>query len=195
MAAIDGREAAGGAEVTPAEAVAYAIAHCSEKLSVIPERELQRVALLTAWAASRSEQIEAELPRQGVITEEIDGRRMATTRSCRPRRTTSPAWRRAAAARLRRSACAEGLDRTLPDGKPLNDGQWQAVTGLLNRRTASTWWRGRPVRASRRCSPNTTKAMRLAGQDGHLSRHHGQGGGGAARGRFRRRNRRPFPGR
>ena len=32
--------------MTPAEAVDYALRHCSEKLSVIPERELKRVALL-----------------------------------------------------------------------------------------------------------------------------------------------------
>ena len=65
--------------MTPAEAVAYAIDHCSDKLSVIPERELVRVALLHGLGNVTLEQVEAELPRQGVFSEVIDGRVMATT--------------------------------------------------------------------------------------------------------------------
>jgi conjugative relaxase-like TrwC/TraI family protein len=42
LAAVHLREASGGSAVTPAEAVAYAIAHIGEKLSVFPERELHR---------------------------------------------------------------------------------------------------------------------------------------------------------
>ena len=44
-----------------------------------PERELKRVALLHGLGSVTPEQVAAELPRQGVITAEIDGRLMATT--------------------------------------------------------------------------------------------------------------------
>ena len=46
LAAVYRKEIPTGGEVTPAEAVAFAIAHCSEQESVIAERELKRVALL-----------------------------------------------------------------------------------------------------------------------------------------------------
>ena len=72
--------------MTPAEAVAYAIAHCSAKSSrCCPERELKRVALLHGLGSVTPEQIAAELPRQGVITAEIDGRLMATTEELQAR--------------------------------------------------------------------------------------------------------------
>ena len=46
LAAVYRRDVPAGRGVTAAEAMEYAIAHCSEQLSVIPERELKRVALL-----------------------------------------------------------------------------------------------------------------------------------------------------
>ena len=46
LAAVYARGITAGKEVTAQEAVAYALAHISEKLSVFPERELKRVALL-----------------------------------------------------------------------------------------------------------------------------------------------------
>ena len=54
---------------------------------------------------------------------------------------------------------ADGLTRTLADGKSLNDGQWEAVTGLLDFGEPRQPGRG-PGRGgqSRRCSANTTKA-------------------------------------
>ena len=65
-------EAAGGPAVTPAEAVAYALEHLSEKLSVFPEREVKRVALFYGLGSVTPDQVAAELPRQGVITGEIE---------------------------------------------------------------------------------------------------------------------------
>ena len=46
LARVYARQVQPGQAVTAAEAVEFALAHCSEKLSVIPERELKRVALL-----------------------------------------------------------------------------------------------------------------------------------------------------
>src|SRR5262249_9216219 len=59
LAAVYRKDAAGGTEATPAEAVAYAIADRSEKLSVIPERELKRVALLFGLGSVTLEQVAA----------------------------------------------------------------------------------------------------------------------------------------
>ena len=52
------REMPAARAVTAAEAVAYAIAHLSEKLSVIPERELKRVALLHGLGSVTLEQVD-----------------------------------------------------------------------------------------------------------------------------------------
>jgi hypothetical protein len=73
LAAVYRKEVPAGEQVTPAEAAAFAIAHCSEKESVVPERELKRVALLHGLGSVTPGQIAAELPRHGVITAEIDG--------------------------------------------------------------------------------------------------------------------------
>ncbi len=40
LAAVFRKEAPGGEHITPADAVAFAIAHCSEQESAVPEREL-----------------------------------------------------------------------------------------------------------------------------------------------------------
>ncbi len=57
-----GREIAPDRQVTPAEAVAFAIAHLSEQQSAFPERELVRVALYTAWVTSRSKKSAKSCP-------------------------------------------------------------------------------------------------------------------------------------
>jgi conjugative relaxase-like TrwC/TraI family protein len=118
-------------DVSPAEAVAYAIAHCSEKLSVIPERELIRVALLRGLGSVTLEQVEAELPRQGVFTEVVDGRVMATTEQLQDEENAIIRFAANGKGAVEPVGVADGLTRTMVDGRPLNDGQWAAVQGLL----------------------------------------------------------------
>jgi conjugative relaxase-like TrwC/TraI family protein len=129
LAAVYARQVPEGKEVTAAKAVAWAIAHVSEKLSVFPEREIKRVALFYGLGSVTPEQIAAELPRQGVIASEIDGRRMATTGELQ--REEDYLVGQAAGGSVAAFGMAEGLTRTMKDGKSLNDGQWDAVTGLL----------------------------------------------------------------
>jgi conjugative relaxase-like TrwC/TraI family protein len=134
LARVFGKEMTPGREVTAREAVAYAIAHLSEQRSLFAERELLREALLFGLGGVTLEQIEAELPRQGVIVGEIagdaEGRRFVTTGALQ-------AEERYIVGRAARggNACPvgvpEGLSRTLASGKRLNDGQWKVVTGLL----------------------------------------------------------------
>jgi conjugative relaxase-like TrwC/TraI family protein len=131
LAAVYRREAEGGPAVTPAEAMAYAIAHVSEKLSVFPERELKRVALFYGLGSVTPEQIAAELPRHGVITSEIDGRLMATTEKLQREEDYIVGQAAGGRGSVTPVGVADGLTRTIKGGK-LNDGQWEAVTGLLN---------------------------------------------------------------
>ena len=116
--------------VTAQEAAAFAVAHCSERLSVIPERELVRVALLHGLGSVTAEAIRRELPRQGVIFAERDGRLMATTKELQAEEDAI-----VRVARPGRGVAAvgvpDGFSRTLEGGKQLNDGQWQAVVSLL----------------------------------------------------------------
>ena len=131
LAAVYRREASGGQPVTAAEAVAYAIEHLSEKLSVFPERELKRVALFYGLGSVTPDQVAAELPRQGVITSEIDGRVMATTAGLQREEDSIVNQAMAGRGNVAAVGVAPGLTRTLANGKSLNAGQWDAVCGLL----------------------------------------------------------------
>ncbi|APW64317.1 MobF family relaxase [Paludisphaera borealis] len=131
LARVHGKEMPGSRVVTAAEAVEFAIAHLSEQLSAFPERELKRVALLHGLGHVLPEQIAAELPRHGVITQNIDGRLMATTEALQ----AEERYIVRQAARGRGNACPVGVDaglaRTLEGGTTLTDEQWQVTRGLL----------------------------------------------------------------
>ena len=131
LAAVYRREASGGSPVTPAEAVAFALAHVSEKLSVFPEREIKRVALFYGLGSVTPDQIAAELPRQGVITADIDGRVMATTEALQREEDFIVGQAMGGRGSVAPVGVADGLARTIRGGQSLNDGQWDAVTGLL----------------------------------------------------------------
>jgi len=131
LAAVYRHEYATGPPVTAAEAVSYAISHCSDKLSVVPERELKRVALLYGLGSVTPEQVEAELPRQGVLTEVIDGRKMATTEKLQQEENTIINFAASGQGAVEPVGMPEGMSRKLANGKSLNDGQWSAVQGLL----------------------------------------------------------------
>jgi conjugative relaxase-like TrwC/TraI family protein len=153
--------------VTPAEAVAYALDHCSEKLSVIPERELKRVALLHGLGSVTLDQIEAELPRQGVFTEVIDGRVMATTEKLQEEENAIVKFAAAGKGTVEPVGVADGLDRTLANGKSLNDGQWAAVQGLLNTSNLVNLLEGPAGAGKSALLAKYDEGMRLAGQQVH----------------------------
>jgi hypothetical protein len=131
LVAVYRKEIPAGEHVTPAEAVAFAIAHCSEQESVVPERELKRVALMRGLGCVTPDQIAAELPRHGVITAEIDGRVMATTEGLQAEERFITGFAAGGRGTVAPVGVPAGLDRKLADGKILNDGQWDTVTGLL----------------------------------------------------------------
>lgn len=126
MEAVYAKELPLAPSVSAAECVAFAVAHCSERESVVPERELKRVAMMHGLGSVTPEMIAAELPRCGVLTAEIDGRRMATTRGLQAEENAIVGFAAKGRGTVRPVGVADGLERG-----QLNDGQWQAVCGLL----------------------------------------------------------------
>ncbi len=164
LAAVYRKEVTAGKDVTAAEAVAFAIAHCTEKESAVPERELKRVALLHGLGSVTPGQVARELPRHGVITAEINGRLMSTTEGLQEEERFITGW----SAGGRGSVCPvgvpAGLDRKLADGKTLNDGQWDTVIGLLTSENRVNLFEG-PAGAGKSYSlQKLDEGMRLAGK-------------------------------
>jgi conjugative relaxase-like TrwC/TraI family protein len=62
-----------------AAAVAFAVAHCFEKESVVSEKQLQAEALRRGLGAVTVDGIRQAMEKQNLIVREIDGRRLATT--------------------------------------------------------------------------------------------------------------------
>ncbi|MFM7315390.1 MAG: MobF family relaxase, partial [bacterium] len=73
------RDQPNSTEITPVEAVQFAIHHCFERKAVVPERELIRTALYYGIGSLSAEEVARELPHQGVLLREHHGRMMATT--------------------------------------------------------------------------------------------------------------------
>ena len=92
---------------------------------------MKRVALLHGLGSVTPEQIAAELPRHGVITAEIDGRLMATTKELQAEERFITGFAAGGRGSVAPVGVPAGLNRTLADGKILNDGQWETVIGLL----------------------------------------------------------------
>ena len=117
------------------------------------------MALLHGLGSVTPEQVAAELPRQGVITAEIDGRLMATTEELQEEEDDIVSF---AAARPRHGRAGRRGRRAVParwrTASRSMTASGTAVHGLLNPETGSTWSKARPGRANRRCWPNTTKA-------------------------------------
>jgi conjugative relaxase-like TrwC/TraI family protein len=118
-------------EVTVEEAVAFAVEHCFDQYSVVPERELLRVALQHGLGCVTLEQIAAELPRHGVFIKELDGRRMATTDALQAEEDDMARFAADGRFTVDPVGVDSALDRQLDDGKSLSDEQWRVVTGLL----------------------------------------------------------------
>jgi conjugative relaxase-like TrwC/TraI family protein len=164
LAAVYRKEIAAGKDVTAAEAVAYAIADLGEKLSVFPEREVKRVALLYGLGSLTPEQVAAELPRQGIITGIIDGREMATTEELQREEDYIVGQAMAGRGDVAPAGVADGLSRTMANGKKLNDGQWDAVCGLLNSENRINLVEGPAGAGKSSLLAKYDEGMRLAGR-------------------------------
>ena len=162
--AVQARELPADRRVTPKEAVAFALAHLSERQSVFPERELVRVALLHGIGQVTPEAIREELPRQGVILQEHDGRLMATTTELQREEDFIVAQAHPAQG-VAPVGVPEGLSRELSGGKQLNDGQWQAVQSLLKSAYRVNLIEGPAGAGKSSLLAKFDEGMRLAGQN------------------------------
>lgn len=126
LAAVYLREIAPGVKVTVSQAVTHSVHHCFERESVVAEREIRRVALLYGLGQVTPDQLDAELPRHGLITGDQDGRRMATTRELLAEERFITGFAASGRGTLRPTGVPDGLAR----GQLDND-QWNTATGLL----------------------------------------------------------------
>ena len=160
LAKVYAQEITGGPQVTPAEAVSFAIAHISENASVFPERELLQVAMMHGLGCVTQEQLVAEMPKQGVLLDDIDGRRYVTTNALQDEE------------RLIVGLAAKGRGLADPVGMPdamergtLNDGQWQAVQSLMNSTNLINLVEGPAGAGKTTLLKSYDQAMRLAGEN------------------------------
>ena len=127
LAAVYRREASAGMGVTAQQAVAFAIGHCFDKESLVPERKLVATALFHGLGSVTAEDVRDELERQGVLTGELDGRLTATTQDIQHEETYIVTWAGQGLSTVPPVGVAAGLEQ----GK-LDDEQWAAVCGLLS---------------------------------------------------------------
>ncbi|WP_152053055.1 MobF family relaxase [Tautonia marina] len=117
-------------EVSPEEAVRFAFEHHAEQRSLIPFEDLAITAMEASLGSATPEAIDREIERQGIVGLH-NGQRMVTTealqaeedeilRLAQPGRGVLPV------------GVPEALSRKLEGGSRLNDGQWEAVRGLLD---------------------------------------------------------------
>jgi conjugative relaxase-like TrwC/TraI family protein len=131
LAAVYRRAAPAGETVTAAEAVAYAVRHCFESEAAVSEKERVKTALLYGLGCVSADQVRAELPAQGFLLADMDGRLMATTQAAYGKERFITSFARAGRGVVDPVGVPEGLTRTLKEGKTLDDEQWSAVAGLL----------------------------------------------------------------
>ena len=120
-----------GAEVTAAEAVGYAIHHCSRGNPWSASGSWCGSRCSMAWGASPPKQVRAEMPGQNVLLAEKDGRLMATTRDVHWKERTLTNFAKNGLGAVRAVGIDPGLSRVLPNGDALDDDQWNTVTALL----------------------------------------------------------------
>ena len=113
-------------EQSAASAVAFSLNHHFERYSVVPVEQLAVTAMERSLGDATPEDIERELHRQGVLTQTIDGRKLATTEALQREEDAIVGF----AANGRGSVAPIGLPERFERGS-LNQGQFDAVAGLL----------------------------------------------------------------
>ena len=112
-------------------AVEFALRHHSEQESCIRWEELAATAMERSMGGASPQDIEREAARQGILISTIDGLRMATTAALRAEERYLADVALLGMGDVAAVGVPKGLSRRMPDGKTLNDGQWDAARGLL----------------------------------------------------------------
>jgi conjugative relaxase-like TrwC/TraI family protein len=113
------------------KAVSYAMRHEFEQRSVVPWEELAATAMEQSMGAAIPDDLLREALRQGVIMRMKEGRLLCTTKELQREEDGIIQFAATGLGTVRPVGIPDELTRSLGKGKSLNDGQWEAVTGLL----------------------------------------------------------------
>lgn len=119
-------------ENTVARATDFAMRHHFENVSAIQLEHLAATALEHAIGSARPEDVHRELQRQGVITREVGGKKVATTKELIEEEKSLAAFAASGRGSVAPIGLPAGFSREMKDGKQLNDGQFNAACGLLS---------------------------------------------------------------
>ena len=100
--------------------------------SVVPWEELATTAMEHSMGTALPDDLLREFLRQGVIMRMKDGRLQCTSEALQREEDGIVGFAAGGQGAVRPIGQDNGLGRVLSNGVVLNDGQWQAVTGLLN---------------------------------------------------------------
>lgn len=114
-----------------ARAVDFAVRHHGEQESCIRWEDLAATAMERSMGSATPADIEREARRQGILTSQLDGRRMATTPELQAEERSISDIAAGGRGSVAPVGGVESLTRRLPDGKSLNDGQFENAAGLL----------------------------------------------------------------
>ena len=115
-----------------AKAADYAMRHQFQQRSVVPWEELATTAMEQSMGTALPDELLREFLRQGVIMRMKNGTLQCTTQALQNEEDGIIGFAAGGQGKVSPIGQAPELDRTLSDGAVLNDGQWQAVTGLLH---------------------------------------------------------------
>jgi conjugative relaxase-like TrwC/TraI family protein len=114
-----------------AKAVDFALRHHAEQESCIRWEELAATAMERSLGGASPDDIRREAERQGIIIKMLDGKWMATTPELRAEERYLSDVAAAGRGTVAAIGGADKLTRDMPDGKTLNDGQFDTACGLL----------------------------------------------------------------
>jgi conjugative relaxase-like TrwC/TraI family protein len=115
-----------------ARAVDFAMRHQFEQRSVVPWEELATTAMEQSVGTALPDELLREFLRQGVIMRMKGGTLQCTTQALQKEEDGIIGFAAGGQGKVLPVGLAGGLHRTLGNGTVLNDGQFQAVVGLLN---------------------------------------------------------------
>ena len=175
-------------EPMAAKALDFAMRHHFEQHSAVPVEQLVTTAIEHSMGAATPADIERELTRQGVIIATIDGVRQATTEALQREEEYLTGFAAAGRGSVRSVGVADGLTRRLEGGKTLNDGQWDAVCGLLHSENRVDLVEGPAGAGKSFLLRKFDEGMRMAGQSvtylADHQRRRRRAGKGRVRGRY-----------
>jgi conjugative relaxase-like TrwC/TraI family protein len=147
------------------KAIGFAMRHEFEQRSVVPWEELAATAMEQSMGAASLDDLLREALRQDLIMRMRDGSLQCTTKELQREEDGIIQFAAAGLGTLRPVGVSDELTRSLGKGKSLNDGQWEAVSGLLRSANRVSMVQGPAGAGKTEMLRKLDEGMRLAGQD------------------------------